>query len=115
MMARIQYILNLWKMFPCNNDLPTRIFTFLPNYPNPFNPVTNIRFGIPEISEVNITIYDLLGKKIREWSYSELSPGWYDLRWDGTNDYGKGVSTGIYVFTMSSGNYRDTRKMLLMK
>jgi hypothetical protein len=80
------------------------------NYPNPFNPSTIIKFGIPERSNVQITIYDLLGSEVTTLLNQELDKGWYDLTFNAN-----GFSSGFYIYRMQAGNYISTKKMLMIK
>ncbi len=100
---------------PLNNN--PGFFGLSQNYPNPFNPVTNIEFNIKETALVNITVYNLLGIEIDQFSYSRLSPGTYTARWDAT-----GRASGLYLYKIKvydaySGNmlFNETKKMLLIK
>ncbi len=96
-------------------------FSLNANYPNPFNPVTTLRYGIPEQADVLITVFDVLGHDVKHWTVSAQKAGWYAIIWDGTNQSGKRVSTGVYVCrmqatSMTSGQpYIQTRKMLFLK
>lgn len=80
------------------------------NYPNPFNPSTMIRFSIPEASNVKIIISDILGKEIATLVNSELSAGSYSVNFDASN-----VSSGVYFYTLLTENFKQSKKMLLMK
>ena len=90
-------------------------FTIHQNYPNPFNPVTTLRYDLPEQTHVNITIYDMLGRKVRTILNQQQDPGYKSLIWDATNDYGKPVSAGIYLYQIQAGEYMQTKKMVLLK
>ena len=85
------------------------------NYPNPFNPVTQIAYTIPENSDVSLSIFDLNGKQIREWNQENQAAGSYSLEWNGTNNSGNKVSTGLYLYKLTAGNYSDTKKMIIIK
>jgi hypothetical protein len=85
------------------------------NYPNPFNPVTTIRFGLPQPRDVRITVVNLLGQEI-----TELVNGWRDIGrhevvWQGLDRNGKPVATGMYFTVLSDGNKIIVKKMLLLK
>jgi spore coat protein CotH len=84
-------------------------------YPNPFNPSTTIQYQIPEMSNVELKIYDILGTEIWNLYESEKSAGTYTLKWNGVNNFGQKISSGIYILRMSAGNYKKTFKMMLMK
>jgi len=90
-------------------------FALHQNYPNPFNPVTTLRYDLPEQTHVNITIYDMLGRKVRTILNQQQDPGYKSLIWDATNDYGKPVSAGIYLYQIQAGEYISTKKMVLLK
>ncbi|HEY9189204.1 MAG TPA: T9SS type A sorting domain-containing protein [Ignavibacteria bacterium] len=85
------------------------------NYPNPFNPSTKVEYNIPVHSFVNITIYDILGRKIKTLVNEFQNAGRYIVNWDGCDDYGKRVASGIYFCKMNSKNYSSIRKMNLLK
>ena len=85
------------------------------NYPNPFNPITTLRYELPEQTHVNITIYDMLGRKVKTILNEQQSPGYKQLIWDASNDNGKPVSAGIYLYQIQAGEYISTKKMVLLK
>ncbi|MDD5581895.1 MAG: T9SS type A sorting domain-containing protein [Candidatus Marinimicrobia bacterium] len=91
------------------------IFELRQNYPNPFNPSTTIEFSIPERSDVTMTIYNILGQAVRTFHVGTQNTGTYRIIWDGTNDFGMTVSTGIYFYTVKAGNHSATKKMVYMK
>jgi len=85
------------------------------NFPNPFNPVTKIKFSIPEADFVKLTIYNLLGQKIALLLNDSLLAGSYEKNWDATNDNGTKVSAGIYIYQLKAGSYKSSKKLLLLK
>ncbi len=85
------------------------------NYPNPFNPVTTIRFSLPESAGVTLKIYNTLGQEIKTLVNSDMSAGTYNLKWDGTDNSGSKVSTGVYIYKIAAGEFNETRKMVLLK
>jgi hypothetical protein len=85
------------------------------NYPNPFNPVTTLRYDIPENSLVTIIIYDMLGRQVKTLINQTQDAGYRSVIWDATNDYGKPVSAGIYLYQIQAGGYMQTKKMVLLK
>ena len=95
-------------------EIPVK-YAFHQNYPNPFNPVTTLRYDIPENSHVNITIYDMLGRQVKTLINQTQDAGYRSVIWDATNDYGKLVSAGIYLYQIQAGEYIQTKKMLLLK
>jgi len=95
-------------------EIPVK-YAFHQNYPNPFNPVTTLRYDIPENSHVNITIYDMLGRQVKTLINQTQDTGYRSVIWDATNDYGKLVSAGIYLYQIQAGEYMQTKKMVLLK
>ena len=85
------------------------------NYPNPFNPVTTLRYDLPENGLVNITIYDMLGREVKTLINQTQDAGYRSVIWNATNDYGKPVSAGIYLYQIQAGEYMQTKKMVLLK
>ena len=85
------------------------------NYPNPFNPVTTLRYDLPENGLVNITIYDMLGRQVKTLLNQTQDAGYRSVIWDATNDYGKPVSAGIYLYQIQAGGNMQTKKMVLLK
>lgn len=96
-------------------ELP-REFALSQNYPNPFNPVTNINFSLPEAVTVELKVYDLLGREVRTLINGEsLNPGYHTIRWDGRNDYGTSVSSGVYFYRIVAGGFVKAKKMMMLK
>ncbi len=85
------------------------------NYPNPFNPDTDIMFDIPDAGAVELTIYNLMGQKVRTLVKSEMPAGYHTVRWNGLTDNGSPVSTGMYFYQISAGSFSATKKMLMLK
>jgi len=85
------------------------------NYPNPFNPTTTLRFDLPEISDITLTIYNMLGQKVRTFNYQNTSAGYHSVTWDATNDYGDPVGAGVYLYQLQTKDFVKTRKMVLLK
>ena len=91
------------------------VFSLSQNYPNPFNPSTTISFGVPRVSQVNITIYDILGKKVTTLVNEKMEPGYYFKTWDSRNKYGNEVAAGIYFYQIHAEGFTKTRKLILLK
>ena len=85
------------------------------NYPNPFNPSTQIRYALPEQSRVTITIYNMLGGKVRTLVNDFQDAGYRNILWNATNDHGSPVSAGMYIYTIKAGNFYQAKKMILLK
>ncbi|MBU0982400.1 MAG: T9SS type A sorting domain-containing protein [candidate division Zixibacteria bacterium] len=85
------------------------------NYPNPFNPATTIEFSLAERSYVTIEVFNLLGQKVKSLIEREESAGSYTVTWNGTDEAGESVSTGVYLYRFKAGDHVETKKMLLLK
>ena len=92
-----------------------KIINLHQNYPNPFNPITTLRYDLPEDAMVNITIYDMMGRVVKTMVNSQQNAGFKSVRWNATNDKGAPVSAGLYLYTIQAGEFRQTKKMVLLK
>ena len=90
-------------------------FPILYSYPNPFNPVTHLRYNLPEDALVNITIYDMKGRQVSTLVSSQQTAGFKSVLWNADNDKGSPVSAGLYLYTIQAGQFRQTKKMVLLK
>jgi hypothetical protein len=98
-----------------NEELLPEKFALHQNYPNPFNPITTLRYDLPEQATVNIIIYDMLGREVRTLVNTTQDAGFKSVIWNATNDYGKPVSAGVYLYKIQAGEFVQTRKMVLLK
>ena len=94
--------------------VPTK-FALDQNYPNPFNPETNISFYLSEKSEVNLAIYNILGQKVRTLAEGPMESGSHTVTWNGKNESGSSVASGIYFYKLNAGDNTVTKKMTLLK
>jgi len=85
------------------------------NYPNPFNPITTLSYDLPEDALVKITIYDMMGRQINTLVSSQQTAGYRSVQWNATNDAGQPVSAGLYLYTIQAGDFRQVKKMVLLK
>jgi hypothetical protein len=88
------------------------------NYPNPFNPTTTIEFSIPHSHEavpVSLTIYNMLGQQVRTLVHRQTGSGFYSIEWDGRNDNGVTVPSGLYIYRLTAGTTQQTKRMLFIK
>ena len=85
------------------------------NYPNPFNPNTTLRFKVPETTDATISIYNVLGQKVKNFNMPGLSAGHHSVQWDGTNQLGDSIGAGIYFYQIQTKNLVKTSKMTLLK
>jgi hypothetical protein len=90
-------------------------FGLTQNYPNPFNGQTNIEFQLSNQSSVKLEIFNILGQRIKSLMNEEKSPGYYSISWDGKNDFGELVNSGIYFIKISADKFSDIKKMTLLK
>ena len=113
-------------------DIPVK-YSLYQNYPNPFNPITTILYDLPEQSQVLINIYDILGREIRKLVNTTQNTGFKTVIWDGTDEFGRPVGTGVYLYQIrarqpslpapggpaggvgQAGDFIQTRKMLLLR
>jgi len=84
-------------------------------YPNPFNPKTTLHYDLPEDAMVNITIYDMMGRVVSNLVSSQQRAGYKSIQWNATNNKGQPVSAGLYLFSIEAGQFRQTKKMVLLK
>jgi len=98
-----------------DNELTPLSFRLHQNHPNPFNPVTTLRYDIPEDGFVNITIYDMMGRVVSNLVSSQQNAGYKSIQWNATNNIGQPVSAGLYLYTIEAGKFRQTKKMVLLK
>ena len=98
-----------------DNKLLPNAFALHQNYPNPFNPKTVIRYDLPKEATVKILIYDMLGRLVTTLADNKHSAGFKQVHWDATNRFGKKVSAGLYLYTIQADDFRQTKKMILLK
>ena len=90
-------------------------FALHQNFPNPFNPTTNIQYDLPNEEFVNIVIFDVMGRNIRSLINEKKSAGYHRIQWDAKNDFGEPVSAGMYIYIIRAGENRAVKKMVLLK
>ena len=90
-------------------------FALKQNYPNPFNPSTQIQYALPNEANVTISIYDITGRKVKTLVNEMQSAGYRTVMWNATNQVGRPVSAGMYIYTIQAGDFIQNRKMILMK
>jgi hypothetical protein len=97
-----------------SSEIPTT-YGISPNYPNPFNPTTTIKYQLPQSSEVELLIYNVLGQKVKTVLDQRVEAGYHSVEWDGRNDMGMQVGSGIYIYRFRADNFLKVQKMILMK
>jgi hypothetical protein len=90
-------------------------FALLQNFPNPFNPETTIKYNLAEGADVRLRIYNIVGQVVRTLVAERQSAGRYQVRWEGTDDRGMTVSSGIYFYQISTGKFQDVKRLMLLK
>ena len=97
------------------SDLIPKDFVLSQNYPNPFNPSTDIQISIPHSSEIQLTIYSMLGQKVRTVAQGVFPSGIHTIHWDGKDEFGNSLASGFYLYQMRSGRFVQCKKMMLLK
>jgi len=92
-----------------------RHYALSQNYPNPFNPTTEIEFSLPEWSNVQLAVYNVLGQKIKTLFNAKVPAGRYKVTWDGTNDFGRQVASGVYLYKLKTNKVQKVKKMILLR
>jgi len=90
-------------------------YTLYQNYPNPFNAVTQIKYDLPEASHVQLFIYDILGREVTSLVNEVQEPGYRSITWHGTDAFGRNVGAGMYFYSIQAGDFRQVKKMVLLK
>jgi flagellar hook assembly protein FlgD len=92
-----------------------KTFQLWQNYPNPFNPATKIKFDLPEVSHVILRVFDISGRAVRTLKNEMAQAGSYEAIWDGREDIGRTVASGIYFFKLETKKFTAVRKGILMR
>ena len=90
-------------------------FTLHQNFPNPFNPITTLRYDLPEDNFVMLTVYDMLGRTVVQLANTTQEAGFKSVQWDATDSMGRPVSAGVYIYQIQAGEFVQTKKMVLLK
>ncbi len=97
-----------------HSEIPSG-FELYQNYPNPFNPSTTISYRLSRKSEINVTIFNIQGQKVKVLENGAKAAGFYELQWDGTNQFGSTVASGVYLYELKAYNYRKVKRMVLLR
>ena len=111
---RVLYV-NRYEYLDVEDSTIPSDFALHGNYPNPFNPTTQIRFDLPNKNDVNINIYNMLGQRVKVFSMPNTPAGTHTITWNATNQSGQPLSAGVYLYQMISEDFVQTRKMILLK
>ena len=90
-------------------------FVLSQNYPNPFNPLTNIQFTLKKNAQVKINVYNMLGQKVKTLVNRKMTAGSHIVAWDGQDNNGNKMASGIYYYRLESGSFNKARKMVMLK
>jgi hypothetical protein len=120
-LARNELVNATWEFF--QNDTKEDItdtktpaqYALMQNYPNPFNPTTQISFSLPRSGHVSLKIYNVAGQLVRTLANEEREAGTHTVSWNGTNDLGSSVASGVYFYKIEADNFQSTKKMVLLK
>ena len=96
------------------NVIP-KSFALQQNYPNPFNPSTNIVYELPVGARVKLEVFNMLGQKVRTLVQKDQAIGQHQIQWDGKDDSGFKVGSGVYIYRLDAGTFTESRKMLMIK
>ncbi len=111
---KINFTINIDQELSVNNSQEREI-KHSSNFPNPFNPITTITYDLPKYSFVEIIIYDLLGNVIRNLVNADQSSGYKSVQWNAIDNQGRPVSAGVYIYRIEAGDFRQNKKMILLK
>jgi hypothetical protein len=96
-----------------NNHIPVE-FALEQNYPNPFNPQTTISYSLPRETQVILTIFDIMGREVKNLVSGLQQAGRYTISWNALNHAGKKLPAGIYYYRLQAGSFMETKKMILL-
>ncbi len=105
---RVVYVNRYEYLSTEGKGIPTA-FALHENYPNPFNPTTTLRFDLPQVSSITLTIYNMLGQKVRTFNMQNTSAGYHSITWDATNDFGQQVGAGVYLYQLQAKDFVKTQ------
>ncbi len=98
-----------------DTNISPKQFALYPNYPNPFNPITTLRYDLPSDALVTLSIYDMLGREMTQLVNITQRAGFKSVQWDATDSMGRPVSAGVYLYQIQAGEFVQTKKMVLLK
>ena len=108
-------IINIVGELGSQDQVVVENFRISEAFPNPFNPNTTLKFNVQKEVFVKITIYNQLGKRVKDLVNENYAVGTHSVTWNSTNNQGKQVSAGMYIYTIQAGEFRATKKMVLLK
>ena len=112
---RYQLLVHYGNLEKGKNNLLPSSFKLHQNYPNPFNPITTIRYDIPKLSEVKIVVHDIMGRHVATLVNTIKPAGYHKITWDGSNQLGEELSSGMYIYSIYTSEYNFSKKMILLE
>ena len=112
---RYQLLVHYGNLEKGKDNLLPSSFKLHQNYPNPFNPTTTIKYDIPKLSEVRIVVHDLMGRQVATLLNDTKPAGYHKVTWNGSNQFGDDVSSGMYIFSIHSEEFNFSKKMIFIK
>jgi len=103
------------ELFSSSTGTLPEYYSLSQNYPNPFNPVTNIDFTLQRSNQVTLEVYNIMGQQVKTLLNDYREAGSYSIQWDGTDNDDNRVASGMYLYRLSSGDYTESKKMMLVK
>jgi hypothetical protein len=121
-LARIEFLKDCWEFFEngvnsnyTDTEVP-KVYSLAQNFPNPFNPSTRIQFSLPVKGHVSLRIYNVAGQLVKTLQDGVMDAGSHELTWDGSNNLGANVASGVYFYKINAGdNYENMKKMVLLR
>ena len=107
--------INTGVVMSADSDILPGVFMLHQNYPNPFNPETLIQFDVPERSYLSLSVYNLLGRKVKTLANDNFDAGSYSVKWNGLSDSGEMLSSGMYFYELHSSKFHSVKKMIFVK
>ena len=107
--------INTGVVMSAEDDIIPGVFKLHQNYPNPFNPVTMIQFDVPQRVDLVLSVYDLLGRRVKTLVKDNLDIGTYNVKWNGTSDSGEMLPSGMYFYELHSSEFHSVKKLILVK
>jgi hypothetical protein len=98
------------KSVSLTSETVPKEYSLFDAYPNPFNPITKIKFAIPKESKVNLSVYNMLGEKVKELVNNYLTRGFYEIDFDASE-----LTSGIYIYKIETNNFTDVKKLMVVK
>ena len=107
--------INTGVVMSADNDVLPAVFRLHQNYPNPFNPETMIQFDVPHRVDLTLSVYDLLGRRVKTLVKDNLDIGSYSIKWNGSSDAGEMLPSGMYFYELHSSKFHSVKKLILVK